>query len=37
MPSLAATTRRTATEIISRVMPLKNMLAPTSVPIAQAS
>ena len=30
-----ATIRRTATESISRVMPLKNMLTPTRVPIAQ--
>jgi hypothetical protein len=30
-----ATIRRTATESISRVMPLKNMLTPTSVAIAQ--
>jgi len=30
-----ATAWRTATESISRVMPLKNMLTPTSVPIAQ--
>ena len=30
-----AAIRRTATESISRVMPQKNMLTPTSVPIAQ--
>jgi hypothetical protein len=30
-----ATIRRTANDSISRVMPLKNMLTPTSVPIAQ--
>ena len=32
-----ATIRRTGTESINRVMPLKNMLTPTSVPIAQTA